>query len=112
MAKFEKGNKASSGRPKGTPNKDTSRFKEALNNLFESNADNMIGWLEQMDEPKERFDVLNKFAEYLYPKLARQELVGDKDKPIVTRDESVTGKVLASLSDAQLKAIRDANADS
>lgn len=76
MAKFEKGNTAGKGRPKGLPNKETSRFKEALSELFEKNADNMIGWLEQIDEPKERFDILNKFAEFIYPKLQRTEMSG------------------------------------
>lgn len=72
---FVKGNKLG-GRQKGIPNKDTSRFKEALNELFEKNADNMIGWLEQIDEPKERFDILNKFAEFIFPKLQRTEMTG------------------------------------
>jgi hypothetical protein len=61
------------GRIKGVPNKATTRFKEALNKLFEDNADQMMSWLAQVDNPKDRFDILSKFVEILYPKLARQE---------------------------------------
>ena len=64
------------GRSKGTPNKDNSLFKAALNELFESNADKIVGWLELIDEPEKRFDILNKFAEFVYPKLARTEMSG------------------------------------
>lgn len=70
-----------SGRPKGVPNKATTQFKEALNNLLETAAPNMISWLEQVSDPKDRFDILSKFAEYLYPKLARTEQTGADGGP-------------------------------
>lgn len=74
MPKFEKGQSGNpDGKPKGTLSKDTRRFKEALNGLLEYCADDMVGWLEQIDDPKQRFDVLKDFAEYIYPKLARTE---------------------------------------
>lgn len=62
------------GRPKGVPNKATTRFKTALNQLFEQNAEKMGLWLEEIDNPKDRFDVLSKFCNYLYPQLARSEV--------------------------------------
>lgn len=62
-----------SGRPKGVPNKATLQFKEALNNLLEHAAPSMVDWLEQVDSPERRFDILSKFAEYIYPKLGRVE---------------------------------------
>ena len=64
------------GRPKGVPNKATTQFKEALNTLFEYSAPHMVTWLEQIPDAERRFDILAKFAEYLYPKLARTELTG------------------------------------
>lgn len=68
------------GRPKGVPNKSTTRFKEALNQLFECNAEKMMAWLDAVDDPKDRFDILAKFVEVLYPKLARTEFQPlDKD---------------------------------
>jgi hypothetical protein len=59
-----------SGRVKGSENKTTTKFKEALNTLFEDNADQMMDWLAQIEDPKERFNVLKDFASYLYPKLS------------------------------------------
>lgn len=74
MSKFEKGKSGNpKGKPIGTLSKDTRRFKEALNNMLEYAADDMVKWLEQIEEPKQRFDVLKDFAEYIYPKLARTE---------------------------------------
>lgn len=71
---FEKGKSGNpAGKKKGTVSKDTSRFKEALNVLFEENADNMITWLAEIESPEKRFDILSKFAEFIYPKLARNE---------------------------------------
>jgi hypothetical protein len=69
-----KGNKNNpKGRPKGIPNKDTRRFKVAINLMLESAADDMVGWLSEIDDPVKRFAVLKDFTEYLYPKLARVE---------------------------------------
>lgn len=62
------------GRPKGVPNKTTTQFKEALNGLFEYAAPEMVEWLRQVDCPEKRFDILSKFAQYLYPKLSNTEL--------------------------------------
>lgn len=94
------------GRPKGVPNKATTRFKEALNTLFEESSDKMIGWLEEVDNPKDRFDILSKFVEVLYPKLARQELVGDPEKPITHKhDHTLKSRLLAEIPQEKLEAI-------
>ena len=69
---FEKGHKQSGSR-KGVPNKDKRRFKVALSEMFEEASDDMIEWLNEIEDPKDRFDVIAKFAEFLYPKLARNE---------------------------------------
>lgn len=70
------------GRPKGVPNKTTTQFKEALNHLLEESAPKMIEWLEQVDSPEKRFDILTKMAEYIHPKLARSEVTGKDGGPI------------------------------
>lgn len=71
------------GRPAGIPNKATTQFKEALNNLLETAAPDMVTWLGEIKDPEKRFDVLSKFAEYIYPKLARseQQFLGQDGKP-------------------------------
>lgn len=92
------------GRPKGVPNKTTIQFKEALNNLLDASAPDMIKWLEQIDDPFKRFDVLSKFAEYIYPKLGRAEIKNpdgetfktttslvDEDRAIIERYLNQTG---------------------
>ena len=62
------------GRPKGVPNKVTTEFKEGLAKLFEYAAPQMVTWLEQIDSPERRFEILAKFGDYLFPKLARTEV--------------------------------------
>jgi hypothetical protein len=74
--KFEKGKSGNpNGRPLGSTNKETSRFKEALNNLLEESSEKMIEWLGEIKDPKTRFDVLKDFSEYIHPKLARAEQI-------------------------------------
>jgi len=68
------------GRKKGVQNKATVEFKQGLNNLFEYATPQMVEWLAEIESPERRFEVLAKFADYLYPKLARQEVQNlDKD---------------------------------
>lgn len=63
------------GRSKGTPNKATQEFKEALNDLLEHAAPQMVGWLDQIaqDDPAKALDTVHKYIEFVYPKLAREE---------------------------------------
>lgn len=85
---FKKGQSGNpAGRIKGEPTKSTKRFKEALNELLESQADKMVLWLEQIDNPKQRFDVIKDLAEYIHPKLARQEHTGKDGEEIKTLSE-------------------------
>lgn len=92
MAKFVKGQSGNpNGRPVGAEDKKTTRFKQALNELLESQADKMVEWLEQIDDPKQRFDVLKDFAEYIHPKLARSEIKHEGELNI--------GSVLAGLDE-------------
>ena len=63
----------SGGRPKGSVNKDRKIFLDALNDMFVNNAPEMMSWLSKIEDPKDRFDILNKFANYLHPKLSSVE---------------------------------------
>ena len=75
------------GRPKGSENKATTQFKQALNNLLEYSAPKMIGWLERVaqDNPEKALDTVSKYIEYVYPKLARVDssLSGPDGGPLV-----------------------------
>lgn len=69
----------SPGRPKGKPNKTTTQIREAYQMLLEKNIDNLDSWLSQVAEkdPKGAIDLTLKLSEYVLPKLARQEIVGN-----------------------------------
>lgn len=80
------------GRSVGTPNKATRAFRDTVNALLEGNAENVSEWLQTVaygdgdqlkPDPKGALDLLCKLAEYATPKLARTELAGDKDAPLV-----------------------------
>jgi hypothetical protein len=96
------------GRPKGVPNKATMIFKERLNGLLEHCADDMIKWLEQIDDPKQRFDVLKDFAEYIYPKLARTDIQPlGKDGLPTDQPKIITNMILSKISSEELEAAID-----
>lgn len=67
------------GRKKGTLNKNTKQIREAYQKLTEDNLDNMSIWLSQIagDDPAKAMDLMLRLSEYIIPKLARQELVGN-----------------------------------
>jgi len=67
------------GRPKGVANKSTENIKEAFKLLLENNLDNMSSWLAKIAEkdPARATELMLKLSEYILPKLARQEVVGN-----------------------------------
>ena len=67
------------GRPKGAVNKSTVKIKEAFHNLLENNLDNISQWLAQVaaKDPQKAIDLTLRLSEYVIPKLARQEIVGN-----------------------------------
>lgn len=78
--------KKTGGRVAGVPNKATSRAREAIAAFVDGNADRLNGWLDEIyttSGPKEAFNCMTSLLEYHMPKLARSEMVGDKDAPIV-----------------------------
>lgn len=76
------------GSRKGIPNKTTQKAREAFAVFVEGNASKMQEWLEAVATdprygPKTAFELLLAVSEYHIPKLARTEMVGDKEQPIV-----------------------------
>jgi hypothetical protein len=67
------------GRKKGSLNKNTKQIREAYQKLTEDNLDNMNLWLTQTasEDPAKALDLMLRLSEYIIPKLARQELVGN-----------------------------------
>ena len=84
---------AGKGRPKGSPNKITQEFRDTVKQLLDDNADNVAIWLSQVAtgtedakaDPKGALDILSRLAEFAAPKLARTEVVGDKENPIIVQ---------------------------
>jgi hypothetical protein len=67
------------GRPVGVGNKTTNQIKEAYQKLLEDNLDNMSQWLGKIadKDPAKATELMLKLSEYILPKLARQEVVGN-----------------------------------
>lgn len=72
------------GRPKGVPNKSTTKAREAIAMFVEGNVDRLQSWLDAIAEkdPKLAYDCFMNTVEYHIPKLARQELTGADGKDL------------------------------
>jgi hypothetical protein len=109
------------GRAPGTPNKATSAAREAIAQFVDGNAHRLTEWLDRVADgvkveredpetgvvteeyivapnPAKAFDMFQSVVEYHIPKLARQELVGDPNKPLeVDLHVTVFGELLKSV---------------
>jgi hypothetical protein len=83
---FEPGQSGNpNGRRKGSLNKDTKKIRDAFHMLLENNLDNMTIWLGKIAEkdPVKASELILKLSEFIIPKLARQEIVGqDGSEPV------------------------------
>lgn len=87
MAQSKRKSANPSGRPKGTPNKSTIEFKEAVNNLINSATPEMVKWLEHVaeEDPSKALEHVYKFAQFGYPLLSRSEGKQDLKHEIIIR---------------------------
>ena len=76
------GKREGAGRPSGVPNKATADVKAAIAAFTSANVEKLDEWLNSIEDPAKRLDLYFKALEYTMPKLARSELVGDKENPI------------------------------
>ena len=76
------------GRPKGAINKTTAEVREAIAAFASANVDQMGEWLNAIDSPERKLDLFLRAIEYHIPKLARQEMVGDPNAPIIVNTYS------------------------
>jgi hypothetical protein len=109
--------KKGAGRPAGSPNKATTEARQAIALFVDQNAHRLTGWLDQVaagvkvedpqtgeekfvvpPNPAKAFDMFQSVVEYHIPKLARQEHVGDDNKPLVIEHNvNVFGELLKSI---------------
>ena len=70
------------GRPKGSPNKETTEIKEAYVNLIHGNLHEIQNWINRVAErnPEKAFDMLMKLSPFVLPK--KQEVDMNIDNPI------------------------------
>jgi hypothetical protein len=100
------------GRVAGTPNKATNEARHAIASFVDGNAHRLTGWLDKVAEgvqdadgayvvppnPAKAFDMFQSVVEYHIPKLARQEHVGDDNRPVVIEHNvDVFGELLKSI---------------
>lgn len=105
------------GRPPGMPNKATADARQAIAQFVDGNAHRLSEWLDAVakgvktidqetgDEkyivppnPAKAFDMFQSVVEYHVPKLARTELVGDKNNPLeVDVHLNVFGELLKNI---------------
>ena len=109
------------GRGKGTPNKATADARQAIAQFVDGNAHRLTEWLDKVADgvkvekedpgtgavsveyivppnPAKAFDMFQSVVEYHIPKLARQEVVGDKNNPLeVDVHVTVFGELLKAM---------------
>ena len=72
------------GRQKGTPNKNTQKTRDFINDLLSREQGNILEALESIrhENPDAYLKHWASLVEYSVPKLMRTELVGDEKKPL------------------------------
>jgi hypothetical protein len=100
--------KKTGGRQAGTPNKTTNEARQAIALFVDKNAHRLTSWLDKVADgiqneegeyivppnPAKAFDMFQSVVEYHVPKLARMEVAGDPDNPLMATDNAKMFKEL------------------
>ena len=110
--------KKGAGRPAGSPNKATAEARQAIGAFVDGNAHRLTEWLDRVADgvkveeedpktgvitekyivppnPAKAFDMFQSVVEYHVPKLARMEVAGSDENPLVVEANfNVFGELL------------------
>jgi hypothetical protein len=83
---FQKGNKLSTGRPKGAINRSTEMMKLTIARAVDNTLNTLSADLEKIrkDDPERAIELALKLMEFTIPKLSRTELRGEIEQRIHT----------------------------
>jgi hypothetical protein len=93
------GKREGAGRKAGVPNKATAEARELVKMILDSNLPNIQEWIHKTAEgimdkngkyivapnPSKACDIVQGMIEFSVPKLARTEVVGDKQNPLTVQ---------------------------
>ena len=81
---FQKGNKLSTGRPKGAINRSTEMMKLTIARAVDNTLNTLSADLEKIrkDDPERAIELALKLMEFTLPKLSRTELKGEIEQRI------------------------------
>lgn len=90
------------GRPKGSQNVKTKAIRDAYSEFINNNTKHFEKWLKQVAEknPAKAIELISGLSDFVLPKLARTELVGDEEQPINIDLTKIDDKTLAKLDKA------------
>ena len=89
---FQKGNKLSSGRPKGAINRSTEMMKLTIARAVDNTLNTLSADLEKIrkDDPERAIELALKLMEYTLPKLSRTEVRAEIEQRIHTISVNIT----------------------
>lgn len=90
------------GRPKGSQNVKTKAIRDAYSEFINNNTKHFEKWLKQVAEknPAKAIELISGLSDFVLPKLARTELVGDEEQPINIDLTKLDDKTLTKLDKA------------